>query len=108
MAERLTKFLIELSTDPTKKHQFEINPDAVMESAGLTSGERELLLAKDPALVRAWYGVETLAHMTTDPDDLKKKANQIEKLTADIKKLATKLKDEQKKEQKKNAKKKKK
>ena len=64
MSEKLTKFLIELSKDPMKRQQFDSDPAAVMSAAGLNAADQRLLLAKNPALVRARFGAEALAHMT--------------------------------------------
>jgi hypothetical protein len=73
MSEKLTKFLIELSKDPLKRQQFDSDPAAVMSAEGLNADDQRLLLAKNPALVRARFGAEAVAHMTIQPPPPKKK-----------------------------------
>jgi hypothetical protein len=67
MSEKLTKFLIELSKDPLKRQQFDSDPAAVMSAEGLNAADQRLLLTKNPALVRARFGAEAVAHMTVMP-----------------------------------------
>lgn len=100
MADRLTRFLIELSKDPLKREQFDGDPEGAMTTAGLNPTERRLVLERDAAQVRAHYGVRTLAHMTCeDPNDAtcrtapkkKKKAKKVaKKATKPAKKPAKK------------------
>jgi hypothetical protein len=60
----LTRFLIELSENPVKRHLFENDPETAMKAAGLTAIDRKLVRARDASQLRAHYGVKTLAHMT--------------------------------------------
>jgi hypothetical protein len=47
MASKLTDFLISFGDDPKLVRDFEQNPHAVMDKAGLTTDEKNMILNKD-------------------------------------------------------------
>ena len=52
MADKLTKFILELSEDPAVLAEFKRQPKEVMERQGLSMAERAVLLSADPATIR--------------------------------------------------------
>jgi hypothetical protein len=53
MASKFTNFIISLSNDPQKLDAFNQDPQSVMDAAGLTSHEKNLLLSKDMHAIRS-------------------------------------------------------
>jgi hypothetical protein len=72
MPDKLAKFLIDLSENPAKRLKFDADPHAMMDAAGLSAADQELVLSRDPARIRGRYGMETVAHMTRIPSGLRK------------------------------------
>jgi hypothetical protein len=62
MAESaFTKFVRDLSEHPDKVSEFEKDPRAVMEKAGLTHAEQTLILSGNEELITQALGIETTA-----------------------------------------------
>jgi hypothetical protein len=53
MASNFTNFIISLSNDPQKLAAFNQDPQSVMDAAGLTSDEKNLLLSRDMRAIRS-------------------------------------------------------
>ncbi len=70
MSKRLTDFLIQLSTDPRQAEQFEADPVGTMDAAGLSAGERQAVLSRNPDVIRRELGQ---LHVSTMTDDKAKK-----------------------------------
>jgi hypothetical protein len=60
MASKLTDFLISFGDDPNLVRDFEQNPHAVMDKAGLTTDEKNMILNRDV------QGIHK--HLLSDPD----------------------------------------
>jgi hypothetical protein len=67
MPDKLAKFLIDLSENPANRLKFDADPHAMMNAAGLSAADQELVLSKDPARIRERYGMPAVAHMTRIP-----------------------------------------
>ncbi len=95
MPDKLTKFLIELSEDPAKRREFDADPQAMMNAAGLSATDQELLLSRNPSRIRARYGMTTIAHMTRIPGRLisilTNDAAKLEDIADDLRKIADEL-----------------
>ena len=92
MPDKLAKFLIDLSENPAKRLKFDADPHAMMDAAGLSAADQELVLSKDPARIRGRYGMETVAHMTRIPSDLRITGPAPEEPTKDSSKKPAKKK----------------
>lgn len=64
MSENLTKFLVDLASDPERMNRFAANPSAELDGTALSTGEKEVLLARDPARLRRALGASPVDHMT--------------------------------------------
>lgn len=53
MASNFTNFLLSLGEDPQLLEAFKLNPDDVMDKAGLTPAEKTLLLSGNSQLIRS-------------------------------------------------------
>ncbi len=73
MSKRLTDFLIQLSTDPRQSEQFEADPVGTMDAAGLSAGERQAVLSRNPDVIRRELGQ---LHVSTMTDDKTKKVSK--------------------------------
>ncbi|HXZ03591.1 MAG TPA: hypothetical protein VEH81_02105 [Ktedonobacteraceae bacterium] len=60
MASKFTDFLFSLSDDPNLVQEFEKNPNDVMDKAGLSADEKNMILNRDVQGIRN--------HLLTDPD----------------------------------------
>jgi hypothetical protein len=64
MSENLTKFLVELASDPDRMNRFAMNPSAELDRTSLSHAEKEVLLARDPVRLRHALGASPVDHMT--------------------------------------------
>jgi len=71
MPDKLAKFLIDLSENPANRLKFDADPQAMMDAAGLSAADQKLILSRDPARIRARYGMPAVAHMTRIPATLR-------------------------------------
>jgi hypothetical protein len=60
----LREFLSTLATDPERLAAFQANPDAIMQEAGLTAEEQEVVKSADEQRIRQYL-------QESDPDDTK-------------------------------------
>lgn len=59
MRKQAIRFLVELSMDPLRRESFQRNPQAVLESAGITDEEaRAVLGGGDPIKIGNYVGAE--------------------------------------------------
>lgn len=57
MRKQAMRFLVELSTDPLKRESFQRNPQAMLESAGITDEEAKAILGSgSPTQIRSYFG----------------------------------------------------
>ena len=54
--QQMTDFLIELSINPDKLEQFETDPVGMATAAGFTQEETEVLISRDPDVMRDFLG----------------------------------------------------
>ena len=64
MSENLKKFLVELASDPDRMSRFVADPGGELDGAGLSTGERAVLLARDSARLRRALGASPVDHLT--------------------------------------------
>ena len=50
------ELLVRLSTDPTLRRRFQVDPRAVMDEAGIEGAEREILASGSPEQLRSYLG----------------------------------------------------
>lgn len=66
MRKQAIRFLVELSMDPIKRESFQRNPQAVLESAGITDEEAKAVLGGgNPTEIRGYLSNE---RENTEPD----------------------------------------
>lgn len=64
MSELLKQFLIDLASDPTRMTSYAADPRAAIDAAGLSATDRDALLSRDGAALRAALGGSGVDHMT--------------------------------------------
>ena len=74
--KRLTDFLLRLSTDARQLEQFEVDPTKAMVAAGLSAGEQQAVLSRNPDAIRLQLGQTHVSHMTDDKTAKKKAAKK--------------------------------
>ena len=58
--ENVRDFFIRLSQDPYRLSEYKKDPDSVIRAQGFAADETAMLLTRDPARIRAFFGMEAL------------------------------------------------